>query len=240
MNRQVLDVSRMDSTADKRKELQCKLCTKRKDEQLVGGNGLGDRLEMVSLMFSAEDREMNWSVICTNRFDLPQPTPSRRRSALMATVFPRSWESLPIAWTSLTWSEAGGRSRPPSRGASLRMPAVAHDEWLPGQLQRGECREEDGHLRDVLCRRELAVDRLRWHDRLDDLFLGQAQFPGLLGDLPIDEGRTNEAGADHVGPDTVNSPFLGDQPGEPNQAVLGRQGALRGDASTWGLALSMR
>ena len=58
------------------------------------------------------------------------------------------------------------------------------------------------------------------HDRLDDLFLGQAQFPGLLGDLPIDEGRANEAGADHVGPDTVNSPFLGDQPANPIRPCL--------------------
>src|SRR5208337_2227073 len=91
--------------------------------------------------------------------------------------------------------EADRRFWPPSGGALLHVPAMAHDERLPGQCQRGECGEENGHVRDVLRRRELAVDCLPEHDRLDDLVLGQAQFPGLLGDLPIDEGRANEAGA---------------------------------------------
>jgi hypothetical protein len=84
---------------------------------------------------------------------------------------------------------------------------VADEQRLSGQGQRWESGEEDGHVRDVPHRRELAIDGFPKHDLRDDLVLGQSQFPRLLRELALDEGRADETGANYVGTDPVRRPL---------------------------------
>ena len=115
----------------------------------------------------------------------PSPPSDSALTLRLSSALPRTMRSRTAPESILDpLQEPAGRPDP----ASLHVPPMAHDQRLPGQGERGEGREEDGHLGDVLGLRELAVYRLPQHDLHDDLILGQAKFLGLLGDLPVERG----------------------------------------------------
>ena len=57
--------------------------------QLGRHDCLGERRETVSNMFSPEDRELRLSGICTNRHDLPKPSPEAPDIRCCGTCFAR-------------------------------------------------------------------------------------------------------------------------------------------------------
>src|ERR1700730_10248333 len=108
------------------------------------------------------------------------------------------------------------------RGSALfHEPTVTDHERLAGQrVARGAGEIEHG-LGDLLVGRELPVDGPLQHHVLDDVRFADAQFLGLLGDLPFDQWRSYEARGYHVGADIVLRAFLCDYPRQPEDAVLG-------------------
>src|SRR5918992_3895308 len=60
----------------------------------------------------------------------------------------------------------------------------------------------------------VAVQRLLEHHLADDVVLGDAEAPRLLGDLFLDQRRAHESGADDIGAHAVCRAFFGDDLGK--------------------------
>src|SRR5688572_6267512 len=114
--------------------------------------------------------------------------------------------SMPRASTG-SGAPSTGRWRGPRRVAHrrtlLHVPAVADDEALAGEGGGRELGEEAHRARDVLHRREDAIDGVSQHHAADDFFLADAQFLRLFGNLLVDQRRAHETGTHHVAADTV-------------------------------------
>src|SRR3954465_8168722 len=117
------------------------------------------------------------------------------------TAWPCSRQSR--AWTRTWRSRLSMAIDGTAAGALLHEPAVTHHQRLAGQRVGREGGEEEGGRGDVGRRCELAIDGLLQHHLLDDVVLADAECLRLLGDLLVDQRRSNEAGADDVGTDAV-------------------------------------
>jgi hypothetical protein len=95
------------------------------------------------------------------------------------------------------------------------------DQGLASQRIRGEGGEKQRRLGDILDGRELAIDGFLQHDIFDDFLLGDPKGLGLFRNLLFDQWRADKAGADDVGSHAMRGAFLGDNPGEADQAMLG-------------------
>jgi len=113
------------------------------------------------------------------------------------------------------------RNRLKQNSLLLHEPAVGDDQGLTGQRVRGEGGEKQRRLGDILDGRELAIDGFLQHDILDDVLLADPKGLGLFRNLLLDQGRADKAGTDDVGAHAMRGAFLGDNPGEADQAMLG-------------------
>ena len=102
----------------------------------------------------------------------------------------------------------------------MNHPWLTTTDW-PVSAFDGNAARNTADFRHVLHGRELAVDGLLQHHRLDDLRLRDAELARLLRDLLLDQRRADEAGADHVRTDPMRGPLLRHDLGQADQTVLG-------------------
>mmetsp|Transcript_49009 Transcript_49009/g.115128 ORF Transcript_49009/g.115128 Transcript_49009/m.115128 type:complete len:426 (+) Transcript_49009:554-1831(+) len=121
-------------------------------------------------------------------------------------------------------SRGGDLSAPRRRCSAglLHRPAVADDHGLTGQRLGREAGKHQRHLGHIVGRRELTVDGFLEHDLLDDIRFADAQCQRLLGNLFVHQGRSDEAGADDIGPDVVLRTFLGNHLAQADEPMFGR------------------
>ncbi len=103
-------------------------------------------------------------------------------------------------------TEATDSSRRPRH--CMHQPWLTISDWPVRAFDRKRQGKEEHCLRHILCRRKFAVDGVLEHDLLDYCVLRQAQRPSLLGNLLVDEWRTDESRANDVRSYAVSSNFL--------------------------------